>query len=377
MKILHVFKTYYSDGYGGVELIIHNLAKGARRYGHTAEVFTVAPRNSAGTGMDVEVDYRVHRARRFGRAFSTDLSFDAFGRFRKLVREFDLVHYHFPWPLMDLLHFYARPRIPSLVTYQSDVVKQKLLYKFYRPVQNRFLGAMDAIVASSRNYLETSQVLVRFPETTRVIPLGIEARTESADAARVAHWRECFGDAFFLFLGALRYYKGLRYLLRAARECRAKIVIAGGGTEEETLKRECRELGVENVFFLGRVSEVDKWALLEACYAFVFPSHLRSEAFGLAIAEALMVGKPVVSCEIGTGTSFVNLGNVTGLTVPPENPAALAAAMSTLLDNPSLAREMGGQAKKRFSEYFDCEIMTAQYVDLYEELLRKGIRRGK
>jgi rhamnosyl/mannosyltransferase len=121
--------------------------------------------------------------------------------------------------------------------------------------------------------------------------------------------------------------------------------------------------------FAGALDEADKTALLSLCHGLVFPSHLRSEAFGISLLEAAMYGKPMISCEIGTGTTYINLDGETGLAVPPSDPAALRGAMQTLWDNPELARRMGARAEQRYHELFTSERMAASYADLYKELV--------
>src|SRR5690606_38814370 len=140
-------------------------------------------------------------------------------------------------------------------------------------------------------------------------------------------WKNKLPDPFFLFIGVLRYYKGLHILLKAIENTALPVVIAGSGPEEKKLMQMAQNLKLTNVFFLGEISEVDKMALLQLCYAFVFPSHLRSEAFGISLLESAMMGKPMISCETGTGTSFINLHNDTGFVVPPNDPDALYKAM--------------------------------------------------
>jgi rhamnosyl/mannosyltransferase len=117
--------------------------------------------------------------------------------------------------------------------------------------------------------------------------------------------------------------------------------------------------------FLGQLSDVDKVALLMLCYGVVFPSHLRSEAFGISLLEGAMYGKPMISSEIGTGTTFVNIGNETGLVVPPSDPAALRQAMAYLWDHPEEAAEMGRKAEQRYWEFFTADKMVDAYVELY------------
>jgi glycosyltransferase involved in cell wall biosynthesis len=123
------------------------------------------------------------------------------------------------------------------------------------------------------------------------------------------------------------------------------------------------------VKLLGPISEEDKVCLLDLSRAFVFSSDLRSEAFGMSLVEAAMFGKPLVSCEIGTGTSYINLEGVTGWTVPPEDPDALRAAMLKLLQRPDQASAMGAAARDRFEQLFTARQMAAAYQGVYRELL--------
>ena len=133
---------------------------------------------------------------------------------------------------------------------------------------------------------------------------------------------------------------------------------------QETAQREA----LSNVRFVGSVTEEDKMCLLRLARGFVFPSHLRSEAFGMSLLEAAMCAKPMVCCEIGTGTSYINVDGETGFVVPPDDPQALRGAMVRLLDDPALAEAMGGAARARFEALFTAQQMARAYRDLYREL---------
>lgn len=363
MKILHVYKTYLPDDFTGVPRVIHALAEGMAPHDVQTSVLTVGTRQQ---GEQVRVgSHRVHVARKDLKLASSEFSLSAFGLFRKLVREADLVNYHFPWPFADLLHFSCAHSVPSVVTYHSDIVRQRRLAKIYAPLQNRFLASVDSIVATSPNYVQTSSVLKKFSEKTSVIPIGLP--DEQVQGAAVEAWRSVVGTGFFLFVGALRYYKGLSYLVEAARLTGLPVVIAGEGDP--------KSLGTHippNVKILGAVKESDKLALLKLCHAFVFPSHLRSEAFGISLLEAARAGKAMISTEIGTGTSFVNLHGQTGLVVAPADAPALATAMRNLAGHAEMTEKMGLAARQRYLEYFQQETMAQSYMRLYRQLLHRG-----
>jgi rhamnosyl/mannosyltransferase len=217
--------------------------------------------------------------------------------------------------------------------------------------------------------VETSEVLQHHQAKTTVIPLGLDERDYPRASESVkARWRERFPKPFFLFVGVLRYYKGVHILLEAARWTKLDIVLIGEGPMEASLKAYAKEHNLGNVHFLGALPDADKAALLELCTSFVFPSHLRSEAFGLSLVEAAMFGKPMITCEIGTGTSFVNLNEKTGLVVNANDANSLGKAMLQLHTDEAAARAFGINANARYRKYFAAERMCRSYANLYETL---------
>ena len=314
--------------------------------------------------------YTVHQAKQNLFIASTAFSFSAFSKFKALAKEADIIHYHFPNPFADLLHLAYSPAKPSIVTYHSDIIKQKLLAHIYEPLKQRFFKSVDHIVATSPNYFNTSDVLQQYADKISIIPIGIEKEAyETADPKCLEYWRTRLSEPFFLFIGALRYYKGLHIALEAISNTNIHIAIAGAMGIEKNLKAQAASLQLKNVDFLGSVNDEDKIALLHLCHGFIFPSHLRSEAFGISLLEAATVGKPMISCEIGTGTSFVNSANETGLVVKPSSPQELRDAMQYLLDNRDIATQMGKNAKKRSAELFTAKQQAKSYYELYQSLL--------
>lgn len=365
MKVLHFFKSYYPEVLGGVSQVIFQICQGATQAGIESEVLALSTRRHKD---QVKVgNHLVHRVPQDVEIASTGFSLAAIPAFFRLSAEADIIHYHFPWPYMDLLHFAARVKKPSVVTYHSDVVKQKQLLKLYRPLQDCFLASVDRIVVTSPNYLETSETLQSFRSKCEVIPIGL-APVPAPDERRANYWKSRFGK-FFLFVGVLRYYKGLHTLLEAARKVSNNIVIAGAGPIGDELREMAQRLGLHNVHFIGEVSDMDKWALLSACNAFVFPSHLRSEAFGISLLEAMMLAKPVVACEIGTGTTYLAIHDKTGLVVAPESAPQLGAAMRRLDSDTELCNRLGQAGLRRYEEVFTSVKMVQSYVRLYEALL--------
>lgn len=174
---------------------------------------------------------------------------------------------------------------------------------------------------------------------------------------------------FFLFIGVLRYYKGLDFLLEALQRVSCSMVIAGDGPEMERLQAMAQRLKLKRVVFLGQVNEQEKQFLLRRCRAFVFPSRLRSEAYGLSLVEAAMHGCPMITCEIGTGTSFINQHGVTGLVVPPRDAEALAQALAQVAGHSDKQIEQWQRAsRQRFQDYLEVARMVSSYQVIYKTL---------
>lgn len=128
-------------------------------------------------------------------------------------------------------------------------------------------------------------------------------------------------------------------------------------------------LGLEGkVVFYGEARDEDLPALYHAADVFVLPASERSEAFGLVQVEAMVSGRPVVSTELGTGTSFVNLNDETGFVVPAKDPLALRDALVRLLADDNLRLAMGRAGRERALKEFSLETMVNRIEKLYEEV---------
>lgn len=368
MRVLHFYKTFQPNGMGGVEQFIRELCRGGPAHGVQNAVLSLA---RAMPERSVEMEGGVaHYANLDLEIASTGFSFGALARFRELARQADIVHYHFPWPFMDLVHFLTRVRKPTVVTYHSDIVRQQSLLALYRPLKRRFLSSVGRIVATSPQYAASSPVLREYAHKVDVIPIGLErSNYPTADPERVDYWRRRVGSKFFLFVGVFRYYKGLDTLLEAAMRCGHPVVLVGAGPEEARLRQQADSLALGNVIFAGALSETDKVALLTLCHAVVMPSSHRSEAFCISLLEGAMFGKPMISTALGTGTSHVNEDGETGIVVPPNDAAALADAMQAMWQDSAMAARMGERAEARWARLFQARDIVQRYQILYSELL--------
>ena len=365
MRVLHVYRTYFPDTQGGLEEAIRQICRSTMPHGVRNTVFTLSDRPRPAEIVFPEA--RVVRVRKAFEIASCGFATPAgVARFRREAQTHDLIHYHFPWPFADMLHLGCRTRTPAIATYHSDVVRQRVLGAFYRPLMNRFLSGLHRIVATSPQYARTSEVLAPLADKVSVIPLTIDPSSyPPPDPTRVQRWRERLGEPYFAFVGVLRYYKGLDWLLEAAAGLPVAIAIAGQGPEGERLRRVAQMRGLSNVHFLGHINDADKMALLSGARAVVFPSHLRSEAFGVTLLEGAMLSKALISCEIGTGTSHVNVDRETGIVVAPADADALRGAMRQLAADAARSIRLGAGARARFERRFAAAATGTSYVEVY------------
>lgn len=374
MKIAHVYKDFDPPIHGGMERHIALMCRFQRQW---AGVEALVCSRSCRSRVVQRDGTRVTEAGEWGRLQSAPLA-PLFPWYMRRL-DVDIVVVHVPNPTAEIAWLLARPRGKLAVRYHSDVVRQAAAMKCYGPFLVKFLQKADMIIPTSEAYVATSAtlqaVLERWTENQRrrrmrVVPLGIiPEEFQQPDPARVTDLQTAYGGAYVLFSGRHRYYKGLEYLVRAAKNIRAPVVIAGDGPERPRLQTMARATGA-NLAFPGALSQPDLVAHLHGCAVFAFPSVARSEAFGISVLEAHACGKPVVATRIGTGVEFANLDGQTGLNVPPRDPGALARAINTLLDDPDRRRRMGEFARRRVETEFTAERTAQREFALYQELIQ-------
>jgi glycosyltransferase involved in cell wall biosynthesis len=372
VRINHIFKTYFPDTQGGIEETIRQLATYTSTvHGVENYIYTVSSKpHSSPIRMDegVVVQYKQNLD-----VASTPMSASFARNFREIMSSADIIHFHFPWPFAEVLYLASSVKTArTIVTYQSDIVKQRIIKKFYNPMLKMFLKRVDLIVPSTQNLLDSSLDLAPFRSKCSPIPNFIDrSRFDTAAANFDGEVAAKYGTDFFLFVGVLRYYKGLQYLIPAMKGIKNKLVIIGKGPELGTLKKLVEDQGLTNVKFAGYVSDSELPSYYRQSRAFIFPSCERSEAFGMTILEAFLFKKPVVSTELGTGTSYVNLDGKTGMVVKPKNVEALHQALLLFSKNDDLLKQYGENGHKRMVDLFSPEVAGEKYYQVYQNLLKK------
>jgi rhamnosyl/mannosyltransferase len=368
VNILHIYKDYYPI-LGGIENHVRLLAESQAARGHGVSVLVTS--QDARTHVETRGGVRVIYAGRLATLASTPLSL-ALPLLLRRERP-DIAHLHFPYPVGDLAQrLFGRAR-RTVISYHSDIVRQKRLLPLYGPLLRRSLARAAAVIAGSPPYVQTSPFLAPLAERCTVIPYGIEPeRFAQADPAAVAALRAQYPGPLLLFVGQLRYYKGIEVLLQAMTHLpQATALLVGGGSSQRRaeLTALARSLGVgDRVHFLGQQNR-ELSPLYHAADVFVLPCIERSEAFGIVQLEAMAAGRPVVSCDVGTGVAWVNQHEVTGLVVRPRQPVELAGALKRLLADPALRARLGAAGRDRVLQHFTLSRMLADIDALYQRVL--------
>jgi glycosyltransferase involved in cell wall biosynthesis len=370
MRVLHVYKDY-PPVIGGIENHLRLLAEHQARRG--LDVTVLVTSRDRRTTESLENGVRVIRAGRMGEVLSTPLSPSLVSWFRRLAT--DMTHLHFPYPVGDLGHLVFGRTRATVVTYHSDIVRQRLAGWAYRPLVARLMERADRVIATSPNYSRSSRVLARVRHKCTIVPMGIETAAWTSAASADAIRGRFPGRPIVLFVGRLRYYKGLEYLIRAMETVDATLLVGGEGRLRAKLEAQARRSrAAERITFLGDVPQELLPSYYAAADVLVLPSSQRSEAYGIVLVEAMACGTPVISTELETGTSFVNRSGETGLVVPPRDPYALAEAIRSCLADPAGSRRMGERGRERVLAEFPAEKMVDRVLTVYGEALARTER---
>lgn len=368
LKVLHVGK-FYPPYMGGIETHLQNLCNELK---DLVDLKVIVSNAGPQTVTDDVEGVSVTRVGTKASLSAAPISPGLVSRIRSAAA--DIVHLHHPNPVAFLAYLMSGHRGKLVVTYHSDIVRQKALGRVFQPFLDRSMAWADAIIATSPNYLATSPVLQAHKERCHVLPYGIPVEQFSRrDEAAIAAVRERFGSRVVISVGRLIYYKGFDVLLRAMKDVDGTLLVVGDGPLRGELEAQARELGIaDRVHLLGEIHNRDIAAYYHASDLFALASVARSEAFGIVQLEAMACGLPVVNTSLASGVPFVSLDGISGLTVPPSDALALAAALTALLDDDARRAELGDAARTRVETEFTAPVMGRRMFDLYSTITRES-----
>ena len=372
VNVLHLGKF---DTQGGIERHVKALA--SRLVSARIGVVNLVSNDTARTDRHDKYGYSTVRAACWGTASSLAVSptLPLIARQLHRTHRFDLVHLHFPDPLGHLTALALPRSVRRVITWHSDIVRQRLALGAYAPFMRSFAQTAAAIIGATPQHFSTSTQIPPPSELQiqTVIPYGIDpstfvwtaaARTRRADLQARHRGRLVFA------VGRHVYYKGFDVLIRSMRNVDAELIIGGRGPLTDSLKSATRDAGVESkVHFAGYIEDDELIAYYDACDVFCMPSTERSEQFGLVQLEAMQMAKPIVTTRLGTGVEYVTLDGETGVLVPPHDETALASALNALLVDPARRSKLGAAGRRRVADVFSADRMAQATLDLYEQIL--------
>jgi len=383
MKVLHIGK-YYPPFSGGIEnfmaLLLPELKAQSncdvRAIVHQHIPFKTYQRK---TVQNIEII----RVPSYGRLLFAPISPTFPYYLNKEIKQFkpDILHIHMPntsvfWLLLSPL---AR-KIPWVIHWHSDVVssdyasKLKYAYPFYRPFEQAMLKQCQAIIATSPDYLASSQALAKWQDKSHVIPLGL--KLEDLPQLNDPHvqkaeqfWQK--GKTRLLSIGRLTYYKGQKYLIEAMQHIPdGQLIIVGIGEQEGALKEQIKSLNLEErVTLSGKLDYYSLHALLKSCDIFCLSSIERTEAFGLVLLEAMAYAKPIIiSKVVGSGMNWVTQDKINALFAEKENSKELANQIKSLSNSAEKRQEYGTNGHKRLLKNYKIETISSKTMELYHSL---------
>ena len=376
MRVLQFGRFHNEQQNGGVERHQQLLCQGLAGEGLDV-VYLVA---AAGlSSSDEMVDgYRMIQAASFGTAFSTALSPAQVFKALALHKEkpFDVLHLHFPNPLAHLASMLFPANVKRVITWHSDIVRQKRILALYRPFLERVTRQADALIAATpAHYSSSTQIPADIPAYKRhVIPFGLDfasldltPHTTLLSAKLKAQAKH---QAVIFALGRHVYYKGFEVLIEAMQHIDAYLFLGGDGPLRQSLQDQAEKLGISSkVAFTGSIPEADLAAYFHACDLFCLPSVEQSEAFGLVQLEAMACAKPVICTQLNNGVNVLNVHGETGFAVPVRDSKALAERINQLISDDALRLKLGEQARSRALNVYSLPAMTAGHISLYQELV--------
>ena len=352
---------------GGVSDHINHLASQFRSWGHHVRVVApcsrpeeISDENFIPVGRSVPIPSGGSIAR---------VSLSAWQRPKiraMLEREqFDILHMHEPFAGIVTLESLALSQTVNIGTFHT--YRGHKIYKFGGVrIGRRFFRKLQGRIAVSEPAHEF--ISSYFPGDYQIIPNGIFV-DEFADASPFDHLRD--GMINLLFVGRLEKRKGLKYLLRAFAKLKwdwanLRLLVVGPGKPDDDSYRIMSECNIQDVHFLGQVSDADKARYYKSADIYCSPATGR-ESFGIVLLEAMAAGKPIVASDIEGYASVVSHGGE-ALLVPPKDDDGLAKALGLLLSDPGLRQRLGASGLKKVQRY-RWERVAGQVMDYYTSLL--------
>lgn len=378
--IVHVNKAYPPE-MGGVETVCRQYAELSIIEFDTVHVLTIGHRRGFGVSNEDHDLLKIRRCdyqfRIVGHKFSLQLMF-LLWRYC-LARA--VIHLHDPFPLASIPLLLAwRPRL--IVTYHSDIVKQKWLKRPVDMIRRATLLKAAIITVTSSQLQQNSNVIGKLRASRQVVlPPFLDDTSRYKEPVR----RDSVSDGlitvtdglpFLLMVGRMCYYKGLEVVLAALERNQVerhqnvlRIVIAGPNIDKQAELLSSELQSHDSVVRIDRsLTEIEKIFLLQSCMGLLFPSNKPTEAFGIVQLEALAAGKPIVNCNLPTGVPSVSVHGKTGLTFEVNDHVAVADLLAGRSGHFDRLRQITSRDIEKQLDKFSRERLINVLVDCYQSI---------
>lgn len=370
MKVLQVGKFYPIRG--GVEKVMYDLTRGLAARNISCDMLCATTESHPGGTIVLSPYARIMAIPTRLKFAATMIAPEMILQLRRIAGDYDIIHIHHPDPMAGLALFLSGYKGRVVLQWHSDILKQKLLLKLYKPLQDWLVKRADIIVGTTPVYVQQSLFLKQVQYKVDFIPIGVDPVV--CDTSGAALIRQKYKNKKLIFsLGRLVEYKGYEYLIQAAAYLSAdyQILIGGKGPLHDDLNNLILQLGVQDrVELVGFVGDQELPAYYGACDIFCLSSIWKTEAFAIVQIEAMSCAKPVISTDIpGSGVSWVNAEKLSGRVVEPENPEAIANAMIGVMENKESYQKLSAGSLHRYQTYFTLEKMVDKCLILYNKLI--------
>jgi rhamnosyl/mannosyltransferase len=367
MKILQLVK-YYDPCQGGMETVVKNIVEGV--VNHSVDISFTVYSNSHRPSF-VKTIKEKNRETIIKEITPAHLKSQPlnlrYPSLKRMIKNNDVIHHHYPFPTMEftlLRYLKQMSNKKFIITWHANIKNSRWSWieRIYNPMIEKLLDRADAIIVTSPQLLEASAILQKYGDKVKIIPLSFDPKYSSSNSKKYPSNR-CFE---LLFVGKLRKYKGVEYLIKAIVNLEVKLKIVGNGEELQNLKLLVEDLNIVNKVTF--VSNADDDQLAE-CYKkadlFILPSINEAEAFGVVQLEAMANALPVINTKLGSGVPFVSLNDYSGITVAPKSIEKLKAAIEKMISNKLLYELYSSNALERI-KMFSREKMSEAYKEIYE-----------
>lgn len=358
---------------GGVEKVMYAFMLGLSSRGIICDMLCASDDEEVGI-VQVTPKSKLIKVKTVAKVAATMLSPDMITTLRRICNRYDIIHIHLPDPMAVLALMLSGYKGKVVVHWHSDILKQKVLLQFFKPLQSWVVNRANLILGTTPVYVEQSSALRKVQSKVDYLVIGVRERAPEPEM--VAMIRNQYpGKKIVYSMGRLVEYKGYEYLIEAASLLPDDyvVLIGGSGPLKGTLQDMVHKYQLQHkVFILGFIPREVESAYYGACDVFCLSSTLKTEAYAIVQVEAMSCGRPIIATNIpGSGVPWVNEHGVSGLNVAPCSSKEIAMAVQMICEDAHLYERFSIGALHRYHKHFTLDAMTEGLIAHYKRLLDK------